>query len=177
MPSPDLEAIWGAGNVPAYRGTAYMVALNEDLTDMSGAVPQWLFEVERAEGYALTSRPYGMEEIEALDAHAMPSALSLRDGIVNGGTNAEAFDARAVPVAIVLRDMVKNVAAADAFDANAQPTGLVLRDLVKTNGYSEALDSTAQATALVLRNVVVATSYDVEALSVTAAVTALSLIG
>jgi hypothetical protein len=177
MPSPDLEAIWGAGNVPAYRGTAYMVALNEDLTDMSGAVPQWLFEVERAEGYALTSRPYGMEEIEALDAHAMPSALSLRDGIVNGGGDAEALDARAMPVAITLRDMVKAVTPVEALDASATPSALVLRDVVKTSGYTDALDATAQATGIVLRNVVVATSYDVEALSVTAAVTELSLIG
>lgn len=69
MPSPDLEAIWGVGNVPAYRGTAYMVALNEDLTDMSGAVPQWQFEVERAEGYPLTSRPYAVEVVEALQSN------------------------------------------------------------------------------------------------------------
>lgn len=66
MPSPNLEAIWGAGNVPAYRGTAYMVAIDEDLTDQGGMVPQWLFEVERAEGTYLTSRPYRAEQSEAL---------------------------------------------------------------------------------------------------------------
>lgn len=66
MPSPDLQAIWGMQNVPAYRGTAYMVALNEDLTDQGAAVPQWLFEVERAEGYVLTSKPYAAEEVTAV---------------------------------------------------------------------------------------------------------------
>ncbi|MBD8790970.1 hypothetical protein IFR09_11330 [Pseudomonas syringae] len=68
MPSPDLEAIWGVGNVPAYRGTAYIVAIDEDLTEMSGAVPQFQFEVERAEGFSLTSRVYPGEVIEAVES-------------------------------------------------------------------------------------------------------------
>ncbi|MBX9754166.1 MAG: hypothetical protein K2X80_05400 [Pseudomonadaceae bacterium] len=46
-PSPDLQTIWGVGNVPAYRGTAYMVALKDDLTELGGAVPSFTFEVER----------------------------------------------------------------------------------------------------------------------------------
>lgn len=68
MPDPTLQSIWGAGKVPAYRGTAYMVALDEDLTDQGGMVPQWLFEVERAEGSYLTSKPYAVECIESAQA-------------------------------------------------------------------------------------------------------------
>lgn len=68
MPDPTLQSIWGAKNVPAYRGTAYMVSVNEDLTDQGGMVPQWLFEVERAEGTYLTSKPYAMECIESAQA-------------------------------------------------------------------------------------------------------------
>lgn len=64
MPSPDLEAVFGAGNVPAMRGTAYMVAVDEDLGDMGGSVPQWQFEVVRAEGVYLTSKPYPVQVIE-----------------------------------------------------------------------------------------------------------------
>lgn len=63
MPSADLEKIFGVGNVPAMRGTAYMVMADEDLSDMGGAVPQWLFEVVRAEGFYLTSRPYSTVDI------------------------------------------------------------------------------------------------------------------
>ena len=68
MPDPTLQSIWGAGNVPAYRGTAYMVSVNEDLTDQGGMVPQWQFEVERAEGVYYTSRPYAIEAIEDVQA-------------------------------------------------------------------------------------------------------------
>ncbi len=68
MPDPTLESIWGAGEVPAYRGTCYMVVQNENLTELGGAVPQYLFEVERAEGAYFTSRPYAVEDIQGVQA-------------------------------------------------------------------------------------------------------------
>ncbi|HRN97597.1 MAG TPA: hypothetical protein PLZ58_04085 [Candidatus Saccharibacteria bacterium] len=63
MPDSVLQARQGM-DIPAYRGTAYLVANNEDLTDFGGAVPQWQFEVARSEGYYLTSRPYAVQEFE-----------------------------------------------------------------------------------------------------------------
>tara|TARA_R110000850_G_scaffold275207_1_gene414175 strand:+ start:39963 stop:40946 length:984 start_codon:yes stop_codon:yes gene_type:complete len=70
MPDPSLEAVFGAGEVPAMRGTCYMVARDEDLQDTGGAVPQWIFEVERAYGYGLTSRPYPLEAFETAESGA-----------------------------------------------------------------------------------------------------------
>lgn len=46
-PSPDLETLFGVGETPAHRGTAYMVMADEDLTDLRGAIPQWTFQVQR----------------------------------------------------------------------------------------------------------------------------------
>lgn len=77
MPDPTLQSIWGAGDVPAYRGTAYLVAIDEDLTELGGSVPQWLFEVERAEGSYLTSKPYAVENEES--ANGGISVQRLRD--------------------------------------------------------------------------------------------------
>jgi hypothetical protein len=50
VPDPSLEALddsWGGGvgNVPSYRGLAYVVFHDYDVTDHSGAVPQFRFEV------------------------------------------------------------------------------------------------------------------------------------
>lgn len=50
LPDPTLEALpaengGGAGNVPAYRGTCYVVFENDDLTERNGTVPQYRFEV------------------------------------------------------------------------------------------------------------------------------------
>lgn len=45
LPDPTLEAIHGVGNTPYYRGTAYIVIKDDDVTDMRGASAQWKFEV------------------------------------------------------------------------------------------------------------------------------------
>ena len=58
-------------DIPAYRGTAYLVANNEDLTDFGGAIPQWQFEVARSEGYYLTSRPYALEDTSSSGVSAV----------------------------------------------------------------------------------------------------------
>ncbi|MEM7732708.1 MAG: glycoside hydrolase/phage tail family protein [Pseudomonadota bacterium] len=47
LPDPKIEAIEGAGTVPAYRGTAYVVIEDLDLTNFGGRVPQLTFEVNR----------------------------------------------------------------------------------------------------------------------------------
>lgn len=46
LPSSDLEPIFGIGTTPSFRGTAYMVMVDEDLTDLRGAIPQWVFQVD-----------------------------------------------------------------------------------------------------------------------------------
>lgn len=47
---PTMESALGIGNVPAYRGLAYMVLTDYDL-GTSGAVPQFSFEVLGPEGF------------------------------------------------------------------------------------------------------------------------------
>ncbi|MBW7921203.1 MAG: glycoside hydrolase/phage tail family protein [Rubellimicrobium sp.] len=47
MPDPLIEAALGAGNVPAYRGTAYVVIEALDLGRFGNRVPQLSFEVFR----------------------------------------------------------------------------------------------------------------------------------
>jgi hypothetical protein len=102
MPDPTLQSIWGSGNVPAYRGTAYMVSIDEDLTDQGGMVPQWQFEVERAEGIYYTSKPYAMEDEQEIDGGI--SVRRLRDPFwrteaddeIDGGISVQALQFRAL---------------------------------------------------------------------------------
>ncbi len=47
LPDPKMEAVEGAGNVPAYRGTAYVVFEDLDLGQFGNRVPQFSFEVMR----------------------------------------------------------------------------------------------------------------------------------
>jgi hypothetical protein len=63
MPDAKIEAIEGVGNAPAYRGTAYVVIENLDLTAYGNRVPQFSFEVLRAaQGTAAAAHP-GMQGI------------------------------------------------------------------------------------------------------------------
>lgn len=57
LPDPDLEAIHGVGNAPYYRGTAYVVFPNFDLTDYREAIPTYRWEVAKA---VETSNPVSM---------------------------------------------------------------------------------------------------------------------
>jgi hypothetical protein len=59
LPDPTLEALHGVGNTPYYRGTAYMVIRDDDVTDMRGAAALWKFEVlsSATEGAAPTTTP------------------------------------------------------------------------------------------------------------------------
>lgn len=47
LPDPKIEAVEGAGTVPAYRGTAYVVFEDLDLAPFGNRVPQFSFEVSR----------------------------------------------------------------------------------------------------------------------------------
>ncbi|MEP1327951.1 glycoside hydrolase TIM-barrel-like domain-containing protein [Pseudophaeobacter sp.] len=49
LPDPLMEAVEGTGEVPAYRGTAYVVMENLQLERFGNRVPQFSFEVVRAE--------------------------------------------------------------------------------------------------------------------------------
>lgn len=51
LPDPKIEAVEGAGQAPGYRGTAYVVIEDLDLSRFGNRVPQFTFEVFRsAEG-------------------------------------------------------------------------------------------------------------------------------
>src|SRR5690606_25448627 len=42
---PTMTAVLGAGNVPKYHGTAYIVCTDDDVTELGGAIPQYEFVV------------------------------------------------------------------------------------------------------------------------------------
>ncbi len=73
--SPDLEEIYGAGQAPFFRGTAYLSIHNEDVTDQRGAWSQWQVRVFRGAAKSYTTPPYA-----ALDVGASAVQAVGRDG-------------------------------------------------------------------------------------------------
>ena len=58
LPDPKIAAVEGAGNAPAYRGIAYVVIEDLDITRFGNRVPQMTFEVVRpAQGAVADSTP------------------------------------------------------------------------------------------------------------------------
>ncbi|MEX3015893.1 baseplate multidomain protein megatron [Gymnodinialimonas hymeniacidonis] len=91
MPDPLLEAVEGAGNVPAYRGTAYVVFEDLDLTPYGNRVPQFAFEVVRAAKPMAPHVPAAAEAVQALalmpgtGEYALATTpVSMRYGLTRG---------------------------------------------------------------------------------------------
>jgi hypothetical protein len=60
LPDPRMEAIEGTGNVPAYRGLAYLVIEDFDVGPYGNRVPQFSFEVMRPEQPQVADEPVGL---------------------------------------------------------------------------------------------------------------------
>lgn len=73
MPDSTIEAVVGAGQVAAFRGLAYIVVENDDLTDLAGAIPQYEFVVNSTKpDVFITSHPYPIYSKEYTSANASP---------------------------------------------------------------------------------------------------------
>ncbi|MEM5468553.1 baseplate multidomain protein megatron [Celeribacter marinus] len=77
LPDPKMEAVEGAGNVPAYRGIAYVVIEDLALAPYGNRVPQFTFEVVRPEQVVTgTSAGVGVEP----DLNAIVKGVSIIPG-------------------------------------------------------------------------------------------------
>lgn len=60
-PDPTIESYLGVGNVPAYRGRAYMVVTDDDVTELAGAIPQYeVIVVAEGETSPITNGEYAV---------------------------------------------------------------------------------------------------------------------
>ncbi len=63
LPDGKIEAVEGAGQAPAYRGIAYVVIEDLDLSAYGNRVPQFSFEVVRAPQGAAAARHPGLAQV------------------------------------------------------------------------------------------------------------------
>ncbi len=68
--SPDLESIYGVGQAPYFRGTAYLSIHEEDVTDQRGAWSQWQVRVFRGAAKSYTTPPYPVYTVDGVDARS-----------------------------------------------------------------------------------------------------------
>jgi hypothetical protein len=84
-PDPTMEAVLGAGNVPAYRGTCYLVLTNLDITKYGNRIPQITAEVVDGVGSA------SGELVNSTYAGQKNNLLGLKDGVLyfTSGTDSQ----------------------------------------------------------------------------------------
>ncbi len=71
LPDPKIEAVEGAGNAPAYRGTAYVVIEDLQLAPFGNRVPQFSFEVMRTGDDDLAARISAVAMIPGTGEYAL----------------------------------------------------------------------------------------------------------
>jgi hypothetical protein len=89
-------------------------------------VPQWIFEVERAYGYGLTSRPYAVEVTDLIDAQ--PAATNLEPSKLPIYENAPAEYFATVPSITSLTLVDNSPKPKDYFYTVPSVTGLLFAD-------------------------------------------------
>lgn len=83
MPNSALQALFGESLVPAFRGLAYMVVRDDDLTDRGGSIPIYEFEVVQ---YASSSTDGDYAVAQYTDPLWYSNALSQIDPRIQGAT-------------------------------------------------------------------------------------------
>src|SRR5690625_2915624 len=126
--SPDLEEIYGVGQAPFFRGTAYLSIHNEDVTDQRGAWSQWQFRVFRGAARSYTTPPYQILTQDAMRSVPQITGIGLRIG-------------------------KRNAAAYDEMRATPQITGVVLREpRVDASGLPDEMRAAPFITGIQLRS-------------------------
>jgi len=178
MPSAVMQAAFGTNNVHAYRGTCYMVVDDENLTENGGAVPQYSFEVERCEGFALTSRPYAVEVVDSLDIAPAVTGTELRPTLI-----AEPLDIRPAVTGITLNKVVQystHTTAPESMDIQPAVTGITLTQLVQYSTHTaspESMDIQPAVTGITLTKVAGYLTHEIapESMDIRPAVTGITL--
>ncbi|TDT78044.1 putative tail protein [Litoreibacter halocynthiae] len=126
QPDPVMSAIEGEGTIPAYRGLAYVVIEDMDLSEFGNRVPQLTFEVIRPSRAKGVSEPLMSDLVQAValmpgsGEFALATTPVYRKGALGEGTAANVNSAEGVP------DLVSSLDALTGELPNCRSTSLVV---------------------------------------------------
>jgi len=132
MPDSTIVAREGVGNVSAFRGLAYIVVENDDLTDLSGAIPQYEFCVNATppEAY-LTSKPYPQFVKDGNSSRVLPTGGTMVTVVVPSFSNPDANATRVAPTGGTLITQEPPDIEPSANFSFVAPTGGTLNNVLK----------------------------------------------
>lgn len=160
--SPDLEEIYGAGQAPFFRGTAYLSIHNEDVTDQRGAWSQWQFRVFRGAARSYTTPTYPIHATEAVAYTAHPVGGELRT-ILKETECVESVAYSAWPVSGELKDQYVRRFFDEQIEYSVVPTGGSLKEpLVTTEPQTEQVEYSVVPVGGDLRRQLITTEPQIE---------------
>lgn len=154
LPDPDLEAEFGVGNQPYYRGLAYIVHVDKDLTDFGAAHPQMMYEVIGGADATVTSRPYPIEALDAVDAGVTPILWQELKVPLDG------VNVSLTPQSWQINTLLNAYSYTEGIDVSMAPQSWLVETRLESYSYTEGVDAsiTPQSWLVELRLV----SYDYE---------------
>ncbi|MEJ8568270.1 hypothetical protein [Elongatibacter sediminis] len=171
LPDTELESHWGTDETPAYRGLAYIVFNNKDLTDFGGSIPQFAFEVNGSKDYTITSRPYPVEAVDGITF----SVDDLNDREFN--VPIEGIDQTVTVTSIsIAAPLVEHTVPTEGIEQTVTVPDITLRTLLNEYDITEGIDQTVTVTDITLAIDLVEYTYEPEGIDQTVTVTNITLI-
>lgn len=84
VPDPTIESALGAGNTPAYRGTAYVVLTGLQLADFGNSIPNLEFEIDGQQTYSVAGILRDISERAGLAQNEYSIGGQLAQSAING---------------------------------------------------------------------------------------------
>lgn len=135
MPDSTIVAVEGGGNVSPFRGLAYIVVENDDLTDLQGAIPQYEFcVIASAPDVYVTSLTYPLLSEGAAQLAVVPSGGLLKT-LLHERFEEESARIQVKPYTGELRDVYVKRIVSESCSFEVMPTGGMLKQ-VQVNGTS-----------------------------------------
>lgn len=171
LPDSELEAHWGADSTPAYRGLAYIVWVNKDLTDFGGAIPQYAFEVNGSNANSITSKPYPIELIDGLQSSVNWSESQFLSVPIDG------IDPTVTITSITLVDSIETYEyETEGIDVAMAVSSITLDLRIESYSYeTEGIDPTMSVIDIALRTALITHVYGAEGIDPTVSVSSITL--
>lgn len=156
MPDPTIESYEGAGNVSAFRGLAYFVVTDDDVTNEGGAVPQYeAIVIATPPEIYVTSHPYVISEPETVTLLYAPVEVVSRQILRESYDDTEITLGYAA-LGVNLKDQYNNTIISDNFSISYAAREVVVTNVLKvTATQPESASIGYTATNIVLTKVLI----------------------
>lgn len=176
MPDATIESYVGAGQVSAFRGLAYIVVEDDDVTSEGGAVPQYeaVILASPPEVY-VTSHPYPLPDSDSMSL-SMSAVDVFSRQILQEVYYEDEVELTFRPLSVSLVDQYNNTIIDDSLNFTFAPTSVSLSSPLKaTETQPESMNFSYNPTNVTLRQVLISAETSREEMTISFSATGVTL--